>query len=899
MKGKRRFMGQLLVEPKDRPSPEGREYDSRPAGIFDFSQAVDTLFSKYRPMKRSCLMRRHSFRIAFASLTLLVLVAEGDAGPPPRNTPKHPDLYGDPLPDGALARMGTERLRHPHALRVVFAADGETLISAGQDQTVRFWDLASGKLKRLQLVPQSQRVVALSPDGKTLALAGEEHLHLWDIAAAKEVQRIAAGKLTDKKRLLWVEFSPDGKTLAGGDADSTVLVWDTAAGKERTRFKHKDGKVHNLAFSPDGNMLAATGMQHILLCDPATGKELRTLESRHGADSRLSFSPDGKRLADAMFNSVVFWDAATGEKSTTLEFFDAGKKRTTGHEVAFAPDGKTVAVYCNEDGFVVLWDPTTHKEVKRLNAYYSHNWNPGWLGFSPDGKRLASVRSGKITLWDVSSGKQLQERASHFAATESVAISPKGAFLASASGGDHSVRLWDARTGKPLHVWPMPHNRIHPLLFTADSASLIAGGWLGESRLWDARSGEQRCIFRVPEVAKYESEQVTALRLAPDGKRLTALALRAELEDGIPKRQRYLTTWKVATGERVERRALVFHSRILPVVEGLSPDGRFATASDGGGLLIYDVVADRPVRVLTGNILAPVAFSPDGKLIAFSGNYSPVAGMERVHIQDLTSGVDVLTLAAGRVWERAFSPDGRYLLTASDGDLRLWELATGKEVLRRHVAAPPTAPGNPWSFATCLAFAVDGRSAATGMHDTNLVLWDLAPATRQKRKLSADDLHQLWADLAGEDAAKAYDAAGTLSADPERTLTFLRERLHPIKEDGPRIRRLIADLDSEQFAVRDAARKELEKMGDAAHAVLRQAMSDAKSLETRRRIQSLLSDSWLIQSPEKLRQVRAVMVLEQIGDTEARRQLKQLATGAAQARQTREAKMAFRRLVER
>ncbi len=119
-----------------------------------------------------------------------------------------------------------------------------------------------------------------------------------------------------------------------------------------------------------------------------------------------------------------------------------------------------------------------------------------------------------------------------------------------------------------------------------------------------------------------------------------------------------------------------------------------------------------------------------------------------------------------------------------------------------------------------------------------------------------------------------------------------------MKEDAPRIRRLIADLDSEQFTVREAAVKELEKLDDAAFALLRQALKNKPSLELRRRIEPLLSVPWLVQAPEKLRQIRAVTVLEQSGDAEARKVLERLAGGAAEARQTREAKAALQRLNE-
>jgi hypothetical protein len=167
------------------------------------------------------------------------------------------------------------------------------------------------------------------------------------------------------------------------------------------------------------------------------------------------------------------------------------------------------------------------------------------------------------------------------------------------------------------------------------------------------------------------------------------------------------------------------------------------------------------------------------------------------------------------------------------------------------------------------------------------------------RPSDADKLVALWADLGAKDPVKAQRAIEALAAGPSDTVPFLRQRLKPVSGPCPRcLARLIVELDSDEFGVREKSSAELARVSEAVEPELRKVLTGRTSAEVRRRIETLLetnSTHRLFPTPERLREERAIEVLEQIGDGPARELLARLARGAA-APLTRDAKGALARL---
>src|SRR5262249_35715073 len=292
-----------------------------------------------------------------------------------------------------------------------------------------------------------------------------------------------------------------------------------------------------------------------------------------------------------------------------------------------------------------------------------------------------------------------------------------------------------------------------------------------------------------------------------------------------------------------------------------------------------------------------LAFSPDGRRLA------SVSFIEPARLWDVTSGKELHRMAPPEAkvggmrqdfWCVAFSADSRVEATSGwDSAVHLWEAETGKE---RCVFTGHQGPVG------ALAFSPDGTRVVSGSVDTTALVWDLTAAHASEPSaapLTARELQALWTDLGGADARQAYRAIQILSRSAQAVALF-KENLRPVAPIDPKQQaRLLADLDSNRFAVRRKAAEELEGLGEAAAAGLRQLLANPPSPEARLRAEQILDKLDRKAGTARLRMVRAVEVLERLDTAEARELLRSLAKGVAHACQTEEATSALERLARR
>jgi hypothetical protein len=323
---------------------------------------------------------------------------------------------------------------------------------------------------------------------------------------------------------------------------------------------------------------------------------------------------------------------------------------------------------------------------------------------------------------------------------------------------------------------------------------------------------------------------------------------------------------------------------------------------------VREVATDRELLTIPqpdvfGHVMA---LSPDGQCLLTTtyipspDNLADTEGPSTVRLWELASGKQRLAFTNGkRGWHHEFTrlavaPDGRTLATVRrDNTIQLWDLATGKELL--HV------PGHDVPVDSA-AFSPDGRRLATGHRDSTILVWDLAAAYKRRtrpRRAEAGELETWWRQLA-DDAPEAHRAIWGLACAPTQAVPLLRDRLRPAAAwPADELQRLVRDLDSSDFQRREEASRRLTGFGEDAEPTLRKALANKPSAEVRRRLQRILAGPRLIASPDLLRSLRALQILEAIGDQPARRLIGKLAAGAPPSRLTREARAALERLSHR
>jgi WD40 repeat protein len=494
-------------------------------------------------------------------------------------------------------------------------------------------------------------------------------------------------------------------------------------------------------------------------------------------------------------------------------------------QLAFTLDGKNLVAVSQLDCQARIWDLAQRKLLHTLGP----GPRGGSLALSPDGKTIAAGNDPRVVqLWDMATGKQLfTEDQGNTSFIRALVYAPEGKALV--SGGDREVVFWDTASGKRAGILP---GGAHTLSFSPDGTQLARVGnyrddsnvWFTSTvRVWNVAASKETLAITIP-------DEVTAPQFIPmhgvvksaffstDGRKLLTLDWHGSMQSGIGGNS--VRVWDAATGK--EDRVWTSPPQ-QNWISSLVADGKtILSMAEGERISIHDIESGRK-RLLPGPAHEFMA-SSDARIVATGRPNS------FIKLWEVMTGKEIFLLKGheAAVYALAWSPNGRLL---ASGDflgyspteivqtVRLWDTATGKELARFD--------GQKGVLA--LAFSPDGTKLATGLvdafDDCPIMIWEvgkfdprLAPAPR----LGQRHLESYWTDLAGGNAAKAHGALWAMVASPTDSVPFLRDRLKPVVvADQGKIEQWLADLGSDKFSVRQAATKELEKVGEQVQAHIR------------------------------------------------------------------------------
>ena len=647
------------------------------------------------------------------------------------------------------------------ATRLVFSPDGRLLATGTlRSNTIKLWETATNrKLRDLSSSGQNSMAIApaiaFSRDSRLIAAsAGDNSVKVWDVMSGRELYSFAGvqGSMMSAVGVYFVGFASDNRLVTVSDA---VRVRDLSTGRELRTLESDvmsiafNGADSGVTLSPDGaQLLLLTDEPQVRILDLATGREVSRVKlSGDRIESvQLAFSPDGNLLAAGIQDKrLKFWNL-TSKKDQELA-------RTTKDfsVVKFSRDGRLLAL--SENYTVKLWDVATLREISAIKVPNSGAFPQGeaFVVFSEDGKRIATGGFDTDTIvWEAETGKRLSNLSGRTNMAYNVAFNAEGTELA--AGGR---TRWDLRTGRGLRTTPetsektfgvtSPDGRILALMKPNSSAVPIVESPGGRQLHTLTPSGDVGTVQR--------------MRFSPDG---TTLAVIYGPRDDIrPTPNTSLSfgglvkIWDIKTGGELRS----FNANHFPMAVDFTADGRvLGTVGTTGQISLWDVQSGSKLRDLTSSPLG--AFNPanikPGQMPTMP-NMDDIAAMMTNVIGNMSAGT------MGSITSLAFSGDGRMLATGgveskanidiaammsggmrqpqkkqkgskqpdpqdmmkdlkveSVGQVKLWDVATGREIgaIKGHGRG-----------VSKVAFSRDGKLLASGGTDNTIKIWDVATRT--------------------------------------------------------------------------------------------------------------------------------------------------------------------------
>jgi WD40 repeat protein/serine/threonine protein kinase len=582
----------------------------------------------------------------------------------------------------------------------VFSPAGHSVLSASHDTLIKRWNIKGYEEVRvlqgrvLQGHTDAVLSATCSRDGKRILTASRDRTaKMWDAASGQLLQDFEEGH---EYLASTAAFFPDGKRLLTAAADNTTRIWEIATGTQLLCLNHT-GRSSVAVVSHDGRLvLTGSDDSAAHLWNAETGKQILSTPPQKTEVTAVAFSPDDSQFfVGDLRGHCTLWSSQSGQ---LLHSLDTHTGKITGAQ--FIDDGRRILT-ASADRTVGQWVVATNEEP--LQLILKHPGGVAAVAAVPHTSQAITLGDdGLVRLWDTDHGQLIRVLGgdNH---TDQIGVSPDGRFALWVSDQQRTVRVWSFADGRELGpagaknstqaFLTLPNGLIWSAAFSPDSHYLVSVGGNG-ARLWDVATGKERMSF-TPDGA------VASAHFSPDGTRIVTGSW-----------DNSARIWSVATGKAELK--LVGHGRSVNSAE-FSPDGKWVlTGSEDATARIWDAKTGKFIRAFVGHQsgVSDAKFSPDGRYVLTASSD------KTARLWDTQTGKQ-LHVYRGHEWgllSAAFSKDGTRIVTGSaDKTAKIWDVDSERLIatLAGHTAA-----------VTSVAFSPDGRRIITGSQDETAKLWD-------------------------------------------------------------------------------------------------------------------------------------------------------------------------------
>lgn len=578
------------------------------------------------------------------------------------------------VPSGEETALFTEHTGQVNAL--AFSQDGKTFASGGfVNPVIQVWDVETkSKLSTIPLTPGPLSLPALTFYGRTLISTDRNReVTYWH---ADTGQKLSESRLDNA--INTVTFSQDGSTLAIGDRNGGIQLWDTTTSSQQADLEGhgggRDSEILALAFSPDGKILASGSEDKtVRLWDTQNHTKLGTLRGHTGWVTAVAFSEDGNTFASGDASKTIkLWDLDTQQERATI----TGHKNTI-NALAFAPIGTPLYGMClasgSTDGTIRFWNPLNGKELITFTS--GHTESVKAVAFSENGTTLTTAAfNGIVDVWSLTTGRELITFTDgQCDAADVIALSPDATYFVR-EGMEGFIAFNPDGFGGRMNSWGGSRLQLWEIATEAE----IPGPWQDVSA--------SKAVF----------SPVYGI-----------LAVNSQKE---------IQAWHINTGVELFR----FNARGSRTTDpAFSPDGKWlATIERSGKAQVWNVEAPNAPAIISIQNAEAMVFSPDSATLAIVSREGIYLWEFRIEAEEGPNRIDG-NLGGFNKNPLTFSPDGTILIGSGmegwSNPIKLWDVETGRYlgILSGHTEPVET-----------LVFSHDGQILASGSDDGTVLLWD-------------------------------------------------------------------------------------------------------------------------------------------------------------------------------